>query len=514
MGFFQNLKDDLSVTVNDIVVNELGEEKAAEPVEEVELDIDLVSDIISGVEENDEEIASADVDEEIEANVSSENLSSEDLSSEDISSENFDTQSLLDLLKSDEFKEIDVLDKTVDELMEEAVSGSDEVVNQAESEDDIQDMGHEEVTSPVRDALNSLKNASLRYEQQQMNAMLQDQIEDKIINETEKEIVAGENENLGDIDTDEIIAALDGLSGGSSDDTGDETSAQEVNDLNDSNNDVNNDTNNDSMIIDGMFLFVDDEIASKAGSEDVTAKSIEESSVEPSVEPSVEAEESEMMQEASFEPTTETDSETVEEVNGLVDEPVNDAINETIKEEVQVISAEEKVEDKVEYSPIIDDPYQGISDEVAIIAGGMVINGDISSDGNIELTGTVNGNIDIRGKLSVAGKVNGNIKANDIFVDAAELVGNIAVTDSVKVGDGSVIIGNIEATAAIIAGAVKGDIDVHGPVILDSSAIIMGNIKSMAVQINNGAVIEGMCSQCYADVNPTEFFNEFKKSSE
>lgn len=497
MGFFQNLKDDLSVTVNDIVVNELGEEKAAEPVEEVELDIDLVSDIISGVEENDEEIASADVDEEIEAsteaniemsiedvsseNLSSEELSSEDLSSGDMSSENFDTQSLLDLLKSDEFKEIDVLDKTVDELMEEAVSGSDEVVNQAESEDDIQDMGHEEVTSPVRDALNSLKNASLRYEQQQMNAMLQDQIEDKIINETEKEIVAGENENLGDIDTDEIIAALDGLSDGSSDDLGDEASAQEVNDLD---NDTNNDTNNDSMIIDGMFLFVDDEIASKAGSEDVTA------------------------------PTTETDSETVEEVNGLVDEPVNDAINETIKEEVQVISAEEKVEDKVEYSPIIDDPYQGISDEVAIIAGGMVINGDISSDGNIELTGTVNGNIDIRGKLSVAGKVNGNIKANDIFVDAAELVGNITVTDSVKVGDGSVIIGNIEATAAIIAGAVKGDIDVHGPVILDSSAIIMGNIKSMAVQINNGAVIEGMCSQCYADVNPTEFFNEFKKSSE
>ena len=101
-----------------------------------------------------------------------------------------------------------------------------------------------------------------------------------------------------------------------------------------------------------------------------------------------------------------------------------------------------------------------------------------------------------------------------MFVDGAELVGDIKVDDSVKVGNGSVIIGNIEASTAVIAGAVKGDIDVHGPVILDSSAIIMGNIKSMAVQINNGAVIEGMCSQCYADVNPTDFFNEFKKSTE
>ena len=57
---------------------------------------------------------------------------------------------------------------------------------------------------------------------------------------------------------------------------------------------------------------------------------------------------------------------------------------------------------------------------------------------------------------------------------------------------------------------VKGDIDVQGPVVLDSSAIVMGNIKSKSVQINNGAVIEGMCSQCYADVSPTSFFDDYK----
>ena len=45
---------------------------------------------------------------------------------------------------------------------------------------------------------------------------------------------------------------------------------------------------------------------------------------------------------------------------------------------------------------------------------------------------------------------------------------------------------------------------------LDASAIVMGNIKSKSVQINNGAVIEGMCSQCYADVSPTSFFEVFK----
>ena len=79
-----------------------------------------------------------------------------------------------------------------------------------------------------------------------------------------------------------------------------------------------------------------------------------------------------------------------------------------------------------------------------------------------------------------------------------------------KIGASSVIIGNITATSAAIAGAVKGDIDVQGPVILDATAIVMGNIKSKSVQINNGAVVEGMCSQCYADVSPATFFDEYK----
>ena len=45
----------------------------------------------------------------------------------------------------------------------------------------------------------------------------------------------------------------------------------------------------------------------------------------------------------------------------------------------------------------------------------------------------------------------------------------------------------------------------------EQKSLVMGNIKSKSVQINNGAVIEGMCSQCYAEVNPTSFFDELKK---
>ena len=153
------------------------------------------------------------------------------------------------------------------------------------------------------------------------------------------------------------------------------------------------------------------------------------------------------------------------------------------------------------------------ADETASITAGMVITGDITSEGSMDLIGTINGNINVLGKLNVTGTIHGNSKAAEVYAEGAQITGEIVSEGSVKIGQSSVIIGNITATSAVIAGAVKGDIDVKGPVVLDTSAIVMGNIKSKSVQINNGAVIEGMCSQCYADVSPTSFFSDMKKAA-
>ena len=150
-------------------------------------------------------------------------------------------------------------------------------------------------------------------------------------------------------------------------------------------------------------------------------------------------------------------------------------------------------------------------DETAVVTEGMTITGDIISEGSMELIGTVNGNLEILGKLNITGTIQGDSKAAEIFAEGAKITGEVNSQGSVKIGQSSVIIGNIFANSAVIAGAVKGDIDIHGPVVLDTSAIVMGNIKSKSVQINNGAVIEGMCSQCFAEVNPTSFFEEIKK---
>jgi cytoskeletal protein CcmA (bactofilin family) len=240
-----------------------------------------------------------------------------------------------------------------------------------------------------------------------------------------------------------------------------------------------------------------------------------ESEQEPTLE---DATEQETVQEATLEEATSAD-DTKAETNA--EEP---ATNESVNEESGEIEMEEllkEVELNVEEPETIEEPKvevpdnageNAISSDTAIITEGMTITGDITSSGNMDLIGTVTGNIDILGKLNITGNVTGNSSAAEIYAESAQINGEVRSKGSVKIGQSSVIIGDIFATSAVIAGAVKGDIDVHGPVILDTSAIVMGNIKSKSVQINNGAVIEGMCSQCYADVSPSTFFNDVKKN--
>ena len=183
------------------------------------------------------------------------------------------------------------------------------------------------------------------------------------------------------------------------------------------------------------------------------------------------------------------------------------------EEELVAMHHEPVAEPAVSYVNPLDtmseeDKTQPASDEVSTITKNVTVNGDLDAAGSLDLFGAVNGNIKVLGKLNVTGSITGNSEAAEVYAQRAKIVGDITSYGSVKIGSESVIRGNIFATSAVIAGAVKGDIDVKGPVILDASAIVMGNIKSKSVQINNGAAIEGLCSQCYADVSPSNFFRD------
>ncbi len=196
---------------------------------------------------------------------------------------------------------------------------------------------------------------------------------------------------------------------------------------------------------------------------------------------------------------------TEEELNSTVEEtaeestaaPANDDLDENVDEELLGMILDEeneapKKEDRRAASR--DDLTKEDKEAVTVITKGTTINGSIISDCSLDVMGTINGDIECLGKLSISGTVVGSSMASEIFVNTERLEGNLSSEGSVKVGLGTVIVGDISGNSAVIAGAVKGEIDINGPVVIDSTAIIKGNVKAKSVQMNNGAVLEGFCS--------------------
>ena len=174
----------------------------------------------------------------------------------------------------------------------------------------------------------------------------------------------------------------------------------------------------------------------------------------------------------------------------------------------ETATAEEPVQ---ETAPVAkEEPKRELSEEdknaVTVITKGTTINGSIISDCSLDVMGTINGDIECLGKLTISGKVTGNSLASEVVVNTERLEGSVVSEGNVKVGLGTVIIGDITAASAVFAGAVKGEIDVKGPVVLDSTAIIKGNIKAKSIQMANGAVMDGFCSLSYADLKIDDIF--------
>lgn len=190
------------------------------------------------------------------------------------------------------------------------------------------------------------------------------------------------------------------------------------------------------------------------------------------------------------------------------DEPEADLKEEAVAKE-EAPKPQPEVKKAAEPQPVIlPDDDEVPSDEVAEITKGTAITGNIVSDGSINVYGKIIGDVTCKGKMIITGMVQGTSTASEIFANNAKIEGDVKSSGSIKIGNGSVIMGNVYATSAVIGGAVRGDIDVHGPVIVDATAVVQGNIKSRSVQINNGAAIEGFCSQCYADIDYKALFDD------
>ena len=104
-----------------------------------------------------------------------------------------------------------------------------------------------------------------------------------------------------------------------------------------------------------------------------------------------------------------------------------------------------------------------------IIQKGTLIIGNIETEGNIRIDGTVTGNIKAKGKL---------------------IVGNTGYVE-----------GNIECSKAVIEGKIKNSIIVNDLLEMKSSSIIDADIVTSKLSIEAGAVFAGNCKMSLNDKN-------------
>ena len=64
----------------------------------------------------------------------------------------------------------------------------------------------------------------------------------------------------------------------------------------------------------------------------------------------------------------------------------------------------------------------------------------------------------------------------------------------------------IEDIARQVKKIIEKGIDVG--VVIDSTAVIIGDIKSQTLQINSGATIDGRCTQCYSEIDTAQIFEK------
>lgn len=97
-----------------------------------------------------------------------------------------------------------------------------------------------------------------------------------------------------------------------------------------------------------------------------------------------------------------------------------------------------------------------------VVGPSVKIQGDLNSEGNIRIEGSV--------------------------------MGKVATTQSVHVGEAAVIQADMQAGNAIIAGQIQGNIKVIGNLILQATAKVHGDIACSVLRVEDGAMFTGKCN--------------------
>jgi cytoskeletal protein CcmA (bactofilin family) len=117
-------------------------------------------------------------------------------------------------------------------------------------------------------------------------------------------------------------------------------------------------------------------------------------------------------------------------------------------------------------------------DEVTIISAGVLIEGKMSSNGNIRIDGTINGNVTADGNITV--------------------------------GENGEINGEINGEAVTVGGRVMGSVTAKEKLTLEAKSYLKGDLLTKILVIDAGAIFDGKSSMNSGEPMPPQLPFESK----
>ncbi|MBR5558931.1 MAG: polymer-forming cytoskeletal protein [Oscillospiraceae bacterium] len=120
-----------------------------------------------------------------------------------------------------------------------------------------------------------------------------------------------------------------------------------------------------------------------------------------------------------------------------------------------------------------------------------VLEGNLRTDSDVEISGRFKGNIDSKGSVTLRSNVQGNISAKGLHLSGCTLIGDVTALGMVIINHDSTICGNVTAKDISCAGKITGDLIVSGNTSLEETAWIEGVVTTSTMTVSKGAVIQG-----------------------
>lgn len=141
-----------------------------------------------------------------------------------------------------------------------------------------------------------------------------------------------------------------------------------------------------------------------------------------------------------------------------------------------------------------DDESDEVEPIVNLVGKGSVFCGNIESDDDVLVQGTLIGDIYTKQDVFVDGVVKGNIHCRFIALKEAMITGEIISKEQITMDEKTVITGSASAKEVIVPGRIEGDIHAEEHVQLFRSSVVYGDINCNNVDFARGATIRGKVS--------------------